>query len=128
MPVDQTVASGAAFTTEIHVNSGEQELAAYGIAISYDETILSIESDDDVVEGADGFISAVNVNDPGVIKTSGFDVGGVGPGADLHLLTINWDAIDTGTVTLVIEVDSLADPDTNPIGAPAGFSGTVTIK
>ena len=44
---------------EIRVNSGSQQVAAYGIDITYDANILSIGSDEDVVEGADGFVSAV---------------------------------------------------------------------
>jgi hypothetical protein len=127
-PSSVTVNIGETASFQIRVNSGSQQVAAYGIDITYDENLLSV-TEDDVVEGSDGFISAVNVNNPGVIRTSGFDTSGVGPGSNLHLLTINMAANATaGTSQIGITVDSLADPDTNTIGTPSGQGGTITIN
>jgi hypothetical protein len=118
---------GSNFSFQIRVNSGSQRVAAYGINITYDENLISIGSDDDVVEGADGFVLAVNINTPGIIKTSGFDVTGKGPGPDLHLLTVNMMADNAGTSPIGISVDTLADEDTDTIGTPRGIGGEVVV-
>jgi hypothetical protein len=123
-----SVDSGETASFEIRVNTGDQVLGAYGIDITYDSNFLSIASDDDVVKGADGFISAVNINDPGIIRTSGFDTGGAGPGSDLHLLTINMSADEVGTSQIGIIVNTLADLDTETIGIPNGQGGSIIIE
>jgi hypothetical protein len=127
-PESQSVSMGSSVVFEVHVHTGSQDIAAYGIDIYYDSAILSINSDDDVEEGADGFIAAVNVNTDGKIVTSGFDTGGEGPGTDLHLLTITMQANGRGTSALDLDVRSLADSDTNTIGTPDGISGSITVN
>lgn len=133
VPQDQTVLNLAEFSTEIHMNSGEQSLAAYGINIYYEAEKMYLNTtigDEGIEVGADGFIAAANTENPGEIKLSGFDLSGKGPGPDLHLLTLYWiaDTAEPGTTVLDVYVDRLADPDIDTIGTPAGYDGTVTIE
>lgn len=130
-PVNQTVKSGSIFQTEIHVCS-DQKVSAYGFDVTYNEALISVERNygvSGVEEGEDGFLSAVNSTEPGIIKISGFDVSGQYPGNDLRFLIIYWSAGSTeGTVPLDISVDTLVNEETNPIGDPTGIGGTVIIS
>ena len=80
-----------------------------------------------IATSLDGFIAAVNPDEAGVLRASGFDVAGTGPGTDLHLLTVNWVAVTTGTSILDLDVKTLTDSGTTPIGTPNGIDGTVTV-
>ena len=127
---DDYILQSAQFTTEVHVNSGDQKVAAYGITINFDQTILSVNTSigsSGVTAGPDGFVAAVNTTTPGVIVISGFDTGGKGPGTDLNMFTVNWTAIAAGTSTLSVTVDDLTDETTAEIGTPTGYDGSVTV-
>ncbi|MBN2442902.1 MAG: hypothetical protein JXJ04_16205 [Spirochaetales bacterium] len=130
-PAAQTIKAKDNFTTEIFADAGTQKLAAYGLNITYGDPMISVDIDNGsngVSPGADGFISAVNATEPGLLRISGFDATGTGPGRNLHLLTIFWTAgPEEGTVSINIDVDSLADANTETIGNPWGVGGTVTI-
>jgi hypothetical protein len=103
-------------------------LAAYGVDFSYNSSILSVASSD-VSAGSDGFVSAINANNPGVLATSGFDASGRGPNASLHLLTINWHAVGRGTSAIDLNVKNFVDPSaTTTIGTPRGISGSITVN
>ncbi len=122
---------GAIFETQIYVNTGSQKIAAYGIDIAYNQNVIVVDTsvgNNGVEAGADGFVSAVDVNTPGVIIISGFDLAGTGPGSQLHLLNITWIAVAVGTSFLDITVDALLDPDTNVIGTPTGIDGSVVVE
>ena len=123
-PSSIVVQSGDSFSFGIVVNSGGQRVAAYGIDITYDASVLTANA---AVAGADGFVSAVNLNDPGIIVTSGFDASGVGPGGSLELLVIQMTADNQGTSAIGINVDKLVDEATNTVGNPNGIGGTVTV-
>jgi len=137
-PKVQTVALMANFTTEIHVNSGTQMLAAYGIDITWDIAIIDLDIDapgssNGVIVGADGFISATNANVAGVLKTSGFDAMGKDPGSNLHLMTINWTAVSAGETELTMDINDLADqtigriPNETP-HIPSADTGNVIVE
>lgn len=129
-PASQDAGMSSPFTIEVHVNTGSQRLAAYGFTLTYDSSIISVDlaSGNGVEEGPDGFVAAVNSNNQGSIVISGFDAAGTGPGSNLHVLTVHFIAGDTpGTTTIGLEVDALADPDTNDIGNPGDTECTVTI-
>ncbi|MBN1693805.1 hypothetical protein JW879_00210, partial [candidate division WOR-3 bacterium] len=136
-PPDSTVAGAVWFrpytqdsykndtvTTEIHVNSGEQLVACYGIDIAYDTNVINYLSYE---VGADGFVSAVN-SEPGNLKTSGFDAMGKGPGEDLHLLTIKWIAVGEGTSQLDMIINDLSDDMLFPIGTPTSNDGIINVE
>jgi len=57
LPNSVTGTLGATVDINILVNSGSQKLAAYGLAITYNQNILG---NPQVDEGADGFVSATN--------------------------------------------------------------------
>ena len=129
VPASQQVAAGSNFTNEIHVDSGSQMLAAYGIFIDYNNNIVDVNAaagNNGVDTGADGFVSAVN-DTPGQLRISGFDAMGKGPGADLQLAIINWTGVAQGTTTLTVIIDSLTDNMTNTIGNPSPENGSVTV-
>ena len=129
-PESLEVEIGSEFAIEMHANTGTKKLGAYGIDIDYDQLIISVETtvgENGVVAGTEGFVSAVN---PvlGLIKISGFDANGTGPGENLHILTINFNADSQGTTALDIIVDQFLDQNEElPIGDPAGYSGKVIV-
>jgi hypothetical protein len=130
VPAIQTVENSAPCTSEIHANSGTIQLAAYGCEVGYDETLLSLPAEDDVIEGADGFIAAYNAETPGAIIVSGFNATGITPGEDIHMITINWitDDTATGTSVIALTVNDMADKNGVNIGTPNGINGSITIK
>lgn len=119
------------FTTEVHFNSGDDVIAAYGFTITFDDSIVVINTDkglNGVSAGTEGFVAAVNAGNPGGLSVSGFDTSGKGPGPDLHLITIHWLAQTyDGTTTVTLTPDTLADSQGNTIGSPSTINGTITI-
>ncbi|MBY9005438.1 MAG: cellulose 1,4-beta-cellobiosidase [Candidatus Lokiarchaeota archaeon] len=120
---------GNVFTTDIYVDTGTQNLAAYGFEIIWDQNILIVQGDNSgVAEGADGFLAAVNVeNSVGTMMISGFEATGVGPNNQLHLLTITWEAVGEGTTILDLTIETLVDSSTSVVGTPTDIDGSVTV-
>jgi hypothetical protein len=119
------------FTTEIHVDTGSQKIAAYHVDVLFDSNIISVNTgvgSSGVTDGTDGFHAAVNANSASVLQINGFDVAGEGPGSNLHLVTINWTAVGNGTTDVTMEVDVLVDTSYVTIGTPAGNISTVTVN
>jgi hypothetical protein len=81
-----------------------------------------------VQEGADGFLAAANTGNPGEIVASGFDASGTGPGSNLQVLVITFNAIAEGTSSLGLSVDQLVDSATNTIGTACGNSGSIDVS
>ena len=130
IPVSSQVMIGTDFTTEVHANSVSQNLSAYGFDFTYDQAIITPNTalgNSSVEPGPDGFVSAVNPNTPGLLLITGFDAMGTGPGADLHVLTINWNAVNMGSTTLGNTVRDLTNPMGVVIGNPNGLSGNVVV-
>lgn len=132
VPGTMNIESGSEFTTEVQVDTGSQKVAAYGIKITYDPDFVSVNTrvgSDGVTAGADGFVSAVNPNTPGVLAITGFDTDGKGPGTELQLLIVSWIAgSQLGQTALGLEVETLADEKTNTIGSPNGIGATLIIS
>jgi len=123
----QTV--GDTFETEIYVDTNSQSLATYGLRIVYNESVIQIASVNDVIAGAEGFVSTVNVdNANGFVTIIGIDEMGVDPSSQLHLLTINWSAVDAGTSSLDLTIDTLSDIDFFDIGTPNAIDSSVEVK
>ena len=130
-PAEQTVTAGSSFTNTVHVNSGSQNLAAYGIKVIYDNKILAVDTEkgnSGAVEGPDGFVQAVNPNVKNVLTIGGFDVGGKGPAADLNVMTLYWKAIKAGSVDMIIQVMNLVDNAYNPVGKPTGYAAKIIVN
>jgi len=132
-PYDLIEADATVFTTEVRVNTGTQKLAAYGIVFEWDLTIIELdkdaeESDNGVVLGADGYLTALNAKEPGILETTGFDLMGKGPGFNLHLFTIHWNAIGTGETYIIITVGVLGDDKLTIIGNPTPNNGRVIVQ
>ncbi|MBN2440509.1 MAG: carboxypeptidase regulatory-like domain-containing protein [Spirochaetales bacterium] len=124
VPADQTVQVKDRFTVEVHVNTGEQKFAAYGVNLTYNSNILTLEKAD---PGPDGFLSATSVNQPGNQVLSGFDPQGTGPSEDLHILTITFLAHATGSDVPDLIVNDISDVNFATIGIPTGINGKVTV-
>ncbi|MBN2532201.1 MAG: cellulase family glycosylhydrolase, partial [Spirochaetales bacterium] len=124
-PANSTQGINSTFDINIVVNSGSQNLAAYGFTINYNSNVLSVV---DVNEGADGFLAAANTSTPGQIKATGFEASGVGPGSNLEILTITFEAIAEDISTLTLGVDQLVDSDTNTVGSACGNDGSVEVS
>jgi hypothetical protein len=124
-PANSTQGVNSTFPIDVTVDSGNQELAAYGFTITYTASILSVV---DVEEGADGFLSAANTENPGEIIASGFDTSGTGPGSNLEVLIITFNAAAEGTSSLGLYVDELVDGGTNTIGTACGNSGSIEVS
>jgi hypothetical protein len=125
-----SVAPGSALNVDVLVNTGTQDLAAYGITLGYDASVLSVNTSlgtNGVTEGAQGFISAVN-SASGSLIVSGFETNATGPGESLHLLTIHFSALSEGSTDLSINVTDLADSSYTTIGNPVGGSATVNVS
>ncbi|MBN1697646.1 MAG: hypothetical protein JW881_09045 [Spirochaetales bacterium] len=131
VPEELTVAAGEAFTTEIHINSGNQKVASYGIDLTFTSDIIQIDvskGETGIEAGKDGYVSAVNPNLKDMAKLAGFDVHGTGPGVDLNFLTVHWKAVKKGTSKINITVDKVTDEKTNDVGRPKGIGGTVIVE
>ena len=122
------------FTNEVHVNTGNQLLVGYGMDITFDPSIVVInteEGDNGISGGPEDFIIAVNTSTPGIVGVSGFDATGmgVGPESDLHLFTIHWYAQTyNGTTELSINIDHLEDNNSNQVGTPTAQNGSITLE
>ena len=130
VPQSGTVILNSQFTTNVYVMSPYELVAAYGIEITFDQSIIGVNSQigtKGVEAGPDGFVAAVNDTEPGKLIISGFDINGTGPGTNLHLLTIHWDALQTGTSALDLTIDKLVNPETMTIGFPRDVDSSVTV-
>lgn len=131
VPEDTTVSINTDFILELHINTGTEMLAAYGMEITYDHAIISINSSmgsNGVDPGLDGYLATAGVPNPGILRISGFDTTGAGPGPDLHLVTIYWTSgYDEGNTSITITVEDFITPDYNTIGTPSGKTGSVTV-
>ena len=131
IPLTTDIAIDANFVSEVHVNTLDQKIAAYGFDITYDPDLLKVNSskgDNGIEPGVDGFVVAVNISIPGIIKIAGFEVTGKGPGTDLHIITIHWISIMKGSTILNLKVRDLRDENTDIIGIPRGARSLVEIK
>jgi hypothetical protein len=136
-PAQKIVSAGSAFGWEVHVKTGDQMLAAYGLeimwpvpeggVIMYVDTSVGING---VEAGVDGFVAAAGAEAPGIIVISGFDTQGTGPSDDLHLCTVHFIASQRGVSGAVVDlsVNTLVDPSTMDIGIPTGIGGTIIVE
>ncbi len=123
----QTV--GNTFETEIYVGTGNQNIAAYGLNITYNEDVIQIASDNDIEAGAEGFVSAVNIdNANGWVMIAGFEAKGTGPSSQLHLLSITWTTVGAGTSSLDLTIEHLVNNYTTPIEHPNAIDGSVVVE
>jgi hypothetical protein len=123
-PYLQECNTGEEFTTEVHVNTGTQLIAAYGINISFDSSVVEYLY---CVEGDDGFLTAYNPQ-PESLITNGFDAVGKGPSEDLHLLTITWAVKEkTEFTNLGMTVSHMTDEMVVPTGDPTANDGYINV-
>jgi len=122
--------AGNNFVTELHLNSGNQKVSAYGVTITYDASVIAINAaigNSGVEAGANGFVSAINNTTPGKIIISGFDTNGTGPGTDLTIVRINWTALSGGNASMQMVIMSLIDNLLATIGTPKATVAVITI-
>ena len=96
----------------------------------FDPNVILVDTsrgNNGVTTGPDGFVAAVNASEPGLLKTTGFDVTGKGPGTDMHILSVYWSAENAGTTLVEIIVNSLIDSSYADIGVPAGRTVIIDV-
>lgn len=124
--MEKSSSTNTSFITLVYVNTGEQKLAAYGIDITYDKSIVDIVG---VESGKDGFIATSNKdNNTGTYTIAGFDLSGKGPNTKLELLKVSWSVKGTGKSNIGISIETLVDSLTNNIGTPKSYTSNVTIS
>ena len=121
---------GSEFIMELYVNTGKLKLAAYGIDIDFDPSIITVDTTtgmNGVSQGGDGFITAVNADEYGKLRIAGFDTFGTGPGINLHLITIFWITESQGNTDIDLDIRDLSDFLTLPIENKEGIGAKVTV-
>jgi hypothetical protein len=130
--IDIAIIGDFSFTNEVHVDTGNQILASYAMDISFDPEVAIInteEGNNGISAGPEGFVTAVDTSEQGIVSVSGFDASGTGPSSDLHLYTIHWLAQTyNGSTELTMEIESLSDDESNWTGTPSAETGTITIE
>jgi hypothetical protein len=127
----ETVSINSLFSTQIFINTGNQKVAAYGITLQYDSSLIILDKEkgnNGVSAGEDGYLAAVNASHPGITVIAGFDTFGKGPGKTLQFLTIHWKAVKKGQASIKLKIDTLSDETTQPIGVKKGYGITFDIK
>jgi hypothetical protein len=112
----------------VHVNTGNAILAAFGVLVRFDSAILKIAASSDVTAMTTGFISACNINTPGQVNVSGFDVTGKGPSVDIGLFQIRFTAVGNGTSSVNVSVNTLVDTQTIDFVSVKGIGGSITVN
>jgi hypothetical protein len=120
---------GSSFMIEIHANTGNKKVSAYGLKIFYASSFLAVDTTrkGGVEPGNDGFIAAVN-STPGVFFISGIDFIGKGPSIDLSILRTYWIAKQPGKTQLTLAIMNFIDDESQPIGNPYGKAGDIIIQ
>lgn len=136
-PLFQTVrAAGDTFTTELHLNSGTQDLKYFEIGVEFASNVIKINKEigTNGVTAAKGYI--VNEDDV-YLTTDGIAIKGVyegfspPSGDDIHFITINWIANSSGNSPLHMNIGRMLDSKNGPIpktGDPIKNDGGVTVR
>lgn len=127
VPDNISVRIGDTFNTAVTIDSGDYILGAYGSKLSYDKSMVKILSSP--LPGADcGSNYFINDQEAGTLYFSGFDVLGIGPGRELDVLMISWEAIAAGTTEIGMKAVTLASPTFQNVGIPRGYGAVISIS
>ncbi|MBN2443628.1 MAG: hypothetical protein JXJ04_19870 [Spirochaetales bacterium] len=126
-PLTLSADSGSIFAVELLGNTGEQLLGSYSFDVQFNASIIQLVNEYGVVAGADGFLTSVDLVSNDKVSISGTDTTGTGPGENLHILTLHFNAIGSGTSILSLTINSLEDETSATIGTPTAINGTVTV-
>jgi len=130
-PAAATAGLNAAFGLKMLVDSGTKKLFTYGVKLTYDTTKLQVTTPP-TTDGANPMTSVfmVNATVPGVLRVTGVQAVGVGPGTSLHPITFNFKCLGiAGSTPVGLTVEMLTDQPGDPIGAAtprAGVGSTVS--
>jgi hypothetical protein len=117
------------FDTKVMLDTGTQRIAAFGIELTWDPLVMSVNTslgNNGVDPGPDPLNLTVNASNLGSLRIAGYDINGKGPSTAFHLVTVHWLANTPGTTAIDIKIETLADQNATSITAfPA--SGTVTV-
>jgi hypothetical protein len=132
-PSTKTVNTNTLFDLEVHVDSGTKKLGAFDFTITFNQSLLNIDTakgTSGVSAGVDGFISAVNPNNgAGTLIVNGFNINGTGPGSNLRVLIIHFKALmSSDNANIGLTVSNLTDETGIKIGTPSGSGATVSIQ
>jgi hypothetical protein len=112
------------FLTGIHLDSGSTGLYHFDIIIDYNPGMLELI--EPILAGPESPSPYTDRLGPGRIRI--YDYNSAYPaGEDLHILDINWQAIQPGTTEVVITPTEIEDSSFNKIGYPRGRTLDVTV-
>jgi hypothetical protein len=125
---------GSTFTVDVYVNTEGKHLAAFGFNLDWDSSCFSVDTSigtTGVTTTTTGTNLAVNANDAGVIRVSGFNMNanGIENVGNYAIVTVNFNIISGthGTKTIVLTPRDMADKDSMAITPLRGFGGTIVV-
>ena len=127
------IKKGDHFIVSVHVNTGNQSLAAFGIDFTIDGRFIQMDSNAEqgfVEAGPDwkGIPPLVGLLDMDFFKVSSLAFIKIHPEVeDLHILNIRFIAVKNGISSIQMEIDNLADNNQKLIGNPRGIKKCLTI-
>jgi hypothetical protein len=133
-PRDKNVVPDYTFSIEIWIDAGIQELDTYDFTMSFNPDVVKVNTTKaNTTDGVEGILNEFNIIDVtideniGSLAVSGSKISSTtGFISNLHIVTIHWRAVNTGTTTLEFTSINLSD-GTNVIGEPIGIKGDVTV-
>jgi hypothetical protein len=119
------VGGGSSVTIEIHVNTGNLKLGAFGFILNYPMSMFSYTLGMEIVAGLNLMI---NTNTNSDIALAGFNANGVPGGTDIALIkvTLVTLASASGTGTIALSIQTLADASGTTIGTLSATGATIT--
>lgn len=117
----------------VYADTGAQRLGAYQLTVTYDPAAMGVssqEADKVVKPGADGFVTAANVDAKGGrIVVNGVDVYGKGPGIRMELMKISLKSLkQAGPTEITLDIEALTDEHGKTIGKPAAANSVINIR
>lgn len=107
------IEKGTLFSNTIYIDSEDTIIKEYDLDVFYDPAKVALDTNtgnNGVIAGADGFFNTVTPGD-GVINITGTSETGMGPGAELEFLTLNWLAADSGRTNIYAITDKIVTTD-----------------
>jgi hypothetical protein len=127
----KVVKAGDPFFSEVHVDTGNDKLAEYEITFEYDAEHFDVNKGigiNGLEAGGNGFITSVDIPEPGKIIARGLYIYGKLPNRDFYLLNIHWIARKKGKSRICVTVNNMVTPEKEVIGTLKGGFFKVSIK
>jgi hypothetical protein len=125
-PASQTISTGASVATEIHANTGDSLLAAFGFTVTYPVTMFSFSKIEEITTGLN---LTTNATAAGQVIIAGFNTPGITGSNDLAMVRITLNAsTQKGTGNIGFSIKDLTDDSIQTIGVPTAIGGSITVQ